>query len=302
MDTLGKMDAKSSQITAGAAAARGSLAGALQSLVVHVDAGPYAEARLRIAHSVAQRHDAAVTAVYAAIPAAGRLPITIEGAAIGPVYTLLADIDRTRREDARARFEVVRAASSAPLAWEEASDTAPLWSFARRALVADLMVLGQHDSGAPDVGVPADFVESVVIQSGTPALVLPYAPAPSTLGTCALVAWKESAASARALRAALPMLQFANEVHVVCWQEGDDESEPNAVAAFLRRHGIACRTHRSKAKSLDVGEMLLSKAADVSADLLVMGCYGHSRARELVLGGVTRTVLRSTPLPVLMSH
>jgi nucleotide-binding universal stress UspA family protein len=296
MDTLARTDAKRSPM---ASAAR---TGALQALVVHVDAGPHAEARLRFAGALAQRHDAAVTAVYAAASAA-QLPISIEGAAIGPVYELLADVDRTRREEAMARFEAVRAASLAPLAWEEANGAAPFWAFSRRALCADLLVLGQHDPAAADVGVPADFVESVLIQSGTPALVLPYVPVRSTFGNCALVSWKESAASARALRAALPMLQHASEVHLVSWvQDGEDASEPNAVAEFLRRHGIASRVHCSTAKSDEVGDLVLSKAADVSADLLVMGCYGHSRARELVLGGVTRTVLHTMTLPVLMAH
>ena len=286
-----------------AASARGSLAGALQSLVVHADAGPHAEMRLRIARSLAQRHDAAMTAVYAATPAAAQLPVTIESAAIGPLYTLLADVDRARREDAKARFEAIRAAAGAPMAWEGAEGLAPFRSFARRALLADLLVLGQHDGGAPDVGVPADFVESVLMQSGTPALVVPYVPVQSTLGTCALIAWKETAASARALRAALPLLEFANEVHVASWHGDDeDETDPDAVAAFLGRHGIASRVRRAPAKGDEVGDRLLSLAAEVSADLLVMGCYGHSRARELVLGGATRTVLRSMTLPVLMAH
>jgi nucleotide-binding universal stress UspA family protein len=304
MDTLARAEARRSPAIADVAAGTELLSlGALRSLVVHMDAGPQAETRLRVARSLAQRYEAAVTAIYTATSAARRLPITLESAAIGRVYTWLAEVDRARREEAMARYETVRAMPGAPLAWEEASGAVPFWSLARRALLADLLVLGQHEPGARDVGVPADFVESVLIQSGTPALVLPYVSAQSTLGTCALVAWKANAASARALRAALPMLQFANEVHVVSWDAGsEDESEPDAAASFLRRHGIASRVHRAKANDVEVGERLLSKAADVDADLLVMGCYGRSRARELVLGGVTRTVLRSMTLPVLMTH
>jgi nucleotide-binding universal stress UspA family protein len=305
MQTLARPAARRSQLAVEteATTARRSLVGALRSLVVHVDAGPHTEARLRIARSLAQRHGAAVTAVYATTPAAARIPMTMESAAIAPLYTLLADMDRARRDDAMARFAAVRAAPGALLSWEEASGFAPFLGFARRALLADLLVLGQHDPGAQDVGVPADFVESVLIQSGTPALVLPYVAVQPTIGTCALVAWKETAASARALRAALPVLQFASEVHLVSWSDGDDDgADPNPAAAFLSRHGIPSRVRRSPAKSDEVGERLLSMAAEVSADLVVMGCHGHSRARELVLGGVTRTVLRSMTLPVLMAH
>ena len=276
--------------------------GALRSLVVHFDAGPRAEARLRVARSLAQRHDATVTAVYAATPAAAQLPISIEGAAIGPAYTFLAELDRQRRDDALARFQAVRAEPGAPVEWQEEGGVTLFRSFARRALHADLLVLGQHEPRAADVGVPADFVESIVIQSGTPALVVPYIPVRKTIGTRVVVAWKETAASARALRAALPMLQLANEVHVVSWREEGDDTDPNAVASYLSRHGVDSRVHDWPEKGGAIGDRLLSLASDVSADLLVMGCYGHSRARELVLGGVTRTLLRSMTLPVLMAH
>jgi nucleotide-binding universal stress UspA family protein len=304
MDTLARTEARRSQAIEDVGPGTGLRSlGSLRSILVHLDAGTHAQTRLRIARSLAQRHDAAVTAVYAAIPAAAQLPISIEGAAIGPAYALLEDVDRARRDAALARFETVRAEPGASLAWREEGGVSPFWSFARSGLYADLLVVGQHEPGAPDFGVPADFVESVIIQSGTPALVLPYIPVQPTFGTRALVAWKETAASARALRAALPLLQLASEVHVVSWYEdSDDETDLQHVASYLSRHGIGSRIHRSQANRVEVGDRLLSKAADVSADLLVMGCYGHSRARELVLGGATRTILRSMTLPVLMAH
>lgn len=304
MDSLARTEVRRPQVIADfeSVTARRSL-GALRSLVVHVDAGAHAGTRLRIARSLAQRHGARMTAVYAATSAAAQLPISIESAAIGPAYTFLADVDRARRDDARARFDAVCAEPGAAIDWQEESSLAVFRGFARRSLHADLLVLGQDDPGAPDVGVPADFVESVIIQSGTPALVLPYIPVRAALGTRVLVAWKETAASARALRAALPMLQLATEVRVVSWHhDGDDEPDLNAVASYLSSHGIASRVQNAPANDTEIGDRLLSTAADVSADLLVMGCYGHSRARELVLGGVTRTLLRSMTLPVLMAH
>ena len=275
----------------------------LQSLLVHVDAGPHAEARIRVARSLADRSGASVTACYAATPLIARMSIGIDGMTAASVFGQLDEIDRSRRNLALARIEQLRTEPGAPLEWQEARGMEPIRSLARRALYADLLVLGQHDPSIEDCGIPADFVESVVIQSGIPALVVPYIRAQQTVGTRVLVAWKETASTARALRAALPLLDRAEEVHVVSWgAEEDSGVGPGAVTAFLQQHGIESRLNFSAEQPSQVGERLLSMAADVSADLLVMGCYGHSRARELVLGGATRSILASMTLPVLMAH
>jgi nucleotide-binding universal stress UspA family protein len=118
-----------------------------------------------------------------------------------------------------------------------------------------------------------------------------------TLGRDVLVAWKPTPEAARAVQAALPLLHAARQVHVAAW--GDD---PREIERLLLLHGIDARYHREPAADAHVGELLLSRAADLSADLLVMGCYGHSRTRELVLGGASRRVLQSMTLPVLMCH
>jgi nucleotide-binding universal stress UspA family protein len=231
------------------------------------------------------------------------LSIGIDGMAGASVFEMLGGIDRSRRDLALTHIEKLRAEPGAPLRWQEAHGVEPIRSLAQRALYADLLVLGQHDPSIEDFGISADFVESVVIQSGCPALVIPYIGAQQTLAKRVLVAWKETASTARALRAALPLLAQAEEVHVVSWGEEEDAGAgPDAVTVFLRQHGIESRLKGSARQPGQVGERLLSMAADVSADLLVMGCYGHSRARELVLGGATRSILASMTLPVLMAH
>jgi nucleotide-binding universal stress UspA family protein len=270
---------------------------ALKSLVVHVDAGTHAEARLRLARRLAQDHGGAVAACYAVTSIVGQLPLEIE-VPVGPaVLGTLDEIDQQRRRVARALVDRVAAEAGPPIAWEEATSADPIASLVRRAYCADLLVLGQRDPGRPAYGVPDDLVESVLIDSGTPALVLPYIDTGRSVGQSVLVAWKASRSSALALRAALPFLTRAAEVRLLSW--GDDTAP--AAQAFLRLHGIDARLETSPETDV-LGDRLLSRAADVGADLLVMGCYGHSRAREFVLGGVTRTILGSMTLPVLMAH
>jgi nucleotide-binding universal stress UspA family protein len=189
--------------------------------------------------------------------------------------------------------------------WEPPTDEQAIPAFTQQAFHADLLVLGQRDPADDDAStVPRDFVEAVIVGSGTPALVVPFGGrSPERLGTV-LVAWQPSRESARALSAALPLLQQAEEVHLVTWMDDADAAREcqQAVVDHLRLHGIDdVDRHRSRVPD-DVGGTLLAAAAGVGADLLVMGCYGRSPARELMLGGATRTVLQQMHLPVLMGR
>jgi nucleotide-binding universal stress UspA family protein len=275
----------------------------LRSLLVHVDAGPHCVTRLRTARQIADAFGATLTAYYAATPLIATSALAGEATAAASIAPLLAEVDRSWRELALSRVEALRAEPGAPVAWQEAQGVDPIGSLARRALYADLLVMGQRSPEISDCGIPGNLVESVLIESGGAALVLPYVQIQQTLGQRILLAWKETPSSARAVRAALPFMQRAREVHVVFWGTGEhDVSAANAITAFLQHHGIQSRLSTTRKAPDEVGECLLSHAADVSADMLVMGCYGHSRARELVLGGATRTILQSMTLPVLMAH
>ena len=275
----------------------------IKTLLLHLDAAPTSIRRLPPALRLARDLDARLQALYAVLPLAMQYPYAL--AAGGDAVAQLADCEAEVRAQAKAAFEsACTAAGASDIAWTQASDD-PVRALARLAFGCDLMVLGQHDPNAPvATGVPADFVASMLVATGKPALVLPYIDIAPDFGKVVLVAWKATPESARALTAALPLLQRARSVHLACWDEADDPTvDPTQSAEqFLQRHGIAAELHREGAPTRDLGEMLLSKAADLQADLLVMGCYGHGRAREWALGGVTRTVLRAMTVPVLMAH
>jgi nucleotide-binding universal stress UspA family protein len=275
---------------------------ALKSILLHMDASPDGADRLRCAMRLARTNAADLTALYAVLPTYLQYPYAM--AISADAASAYQQFDDERAARAKALFGATVGTDASGIRWAEAVGE-PVSAFTRQAFCADLLVLARSEPDeAAKNGVPPDFIESVLIDSGTPALVLPRGPLPATLGRVALVAWKETRESARALRAALPLLQQAEHVEVASW--GDDATlaggGPLNVEQLLRSHGINARIHRHGNESAELGEYLLSLTVDVGADLLVMGCYGHSRARELVLGGATRTVLKSLTLPVLMAH
>ena len=175
----------------------------------------------------------------------------------------------------------------------------------RHARTADLIVAAQRDWHW-SVSVELDVVDRVAVAAGRPVLIVPNEGVCSGIGSSVVVAWNGRREATRAAFDALPLLQQAKEVKVLVVDplaEGDpSEALPAAdLCAALARHGITCEAVAA-ASDGNVGATLLSRAIEYRADLLVMGCYGHSRLSELVFGGATRHILRHMTIPVLMSH
>jgi nucleotide-binding universal stress UspA family protein len=150
------------------------------------------------------------------------------------------------------------------------------------------------------------YAEAVIFGSGKPTLILPQSPRsrPFKLGTVA-VAWDFSRAAARAVSDALPLLEKAKQVRVVTVLNEkllDTKHSAEELSKNLSRHGIDVVLDRVDAKGRPIGKVLEAYVASHAADLLVMGAYGHSRLRELVLGGATKSLLSKPPLPILYSH
>jgi nucleotide-binding universal stress UspA family protein len=151
-----------------------------------------------------------------------------------------------------------------------------------------------------------DFPQYVVINSGRPVLIVPYSGKFENIGNRVLIAWDASMAATRTVTNALPLLKRAQIVEVALF---NPESQPQVhgalpgsdVAIYLARHGIKVEVLQ-RTTDADIGTALLALATELDSDLLVMGGYGHSRFREILLGGVTRTVLEAMTIPVLMSH
>lgn len=172
----------------------------------------------------------------------------------------------------------------------------------RLARCFDVTILEQLNPERPDT---SNIIEAVLLGSGRPVLIVPYIPVPLQLRTV-LVAWDEGRPAARAIADALPLLQMADLVEVVTVSDshprGGSHLSAEIMARHLARHEIKTDIKMLTSGDVDIANTLVSYAADKSADLIVMGAYGHSRLREIVLGGTTRSILASMTVPVLMVH
>jgi nucleotide-binding universal stress UspA family protein len=274
----------------------------LKTIAIHLDSTLRSAARLRVARELAATHEAQATAVYAVVSTVLSQPfVQLDGAA--NALALLEKIDADRLAVARELFEVEQRGQRA-VAWVQVTELPLAASMAARTGACDLLVLGQHDREDPLAsGVPADFVQTLLIDGGRPAIVVPHTGSFSGRFAGLLVAWKRTREAARALHAALPLLQRAERIHVCCAAEDLDREDRLGLWAWLQAQGLGQRVqHHAAPGDRNPGDQLLSMASAVDADLLVMGCYGHSRTRELILGGATRTVLQNMTVPVLFAH
>ena len=275
-----------------------------KTILVHLDVGVRAGARLELACRVAQRFDAHLVGLHALT--AIRLP-GYAAAMTGQSEQLAALQSRTAaelRERSEALFRERTAAVGLARAEFRATHIDAAQALPLHASYADLVVAGQPDD-ADASGVEPDFLERLLLAAGRPVLAVPYAGSFADVGKRVLVAWNASREATRALTDAIPLLREAEAVHVIAFEPaGAAHGEvPGAdIGLYLARHGIKVTVSQQSAPDVDVGNQLLSRAADLDADLIVMGAWGHSRLQELVMGGVTQTILQSMTVPVLMSH
>lgn len=278
-----------------------------RSLLVHLDGEPQAAERVRQAIALAQAMDCHLVG----LAPTGQLgmPVAPELApSLGQFSALAWELLLEQAQQAAGRFRAACAAAGLRSceALTDSADAAA--SLARHAHCSDLVLLSQPDPGRPGHGLQRATLEQVLLHSARPSLILPYArPAEGlgSLGRHALVAWDDSREAARAVSDALPLLRRAESVQVLSWRTSLDlESMAPRLAAlqqWLAWQGVAAET-REEVSSIGVAEALLSRAADLGSDLIVMGAYGHARWTERVLGGATRGLLEAMTVPVLMSH
>jgi nucleotide-binding universal stress UspA family protein len=227
-------------------------------------------------------------------------------------YGIPADVIEIQRsenekaaKDAVARFE--DAARRSGISGEARIVDSPVASapgtFASIARRFDLSVITQARPDQPTLD--RLMVEASLFDSGRPVLIVPYIQRAALKLDHVLVGWDGSRSAARAIADAMPLLVRAKavEVLIVAGEAAKSDEIPGAdIAHHLARHGAKVDVNRMVSIEIDVASTILSHAADASADLLVMGGYGHSRLREFVLGGATRGILNSMTIPTLMSH
>ncbi len=175
--------------------------------------------------------------------------------------------------------------------------------FGRIARRFDLCVVAQPESEG--AAVAKMIVEGALFDSGRPVIVVPYIQTAPFKVDRIMICWDGSRPAVRAVADAMPLLALAERTEVVIVADKtkkEDELDGIDIGQHLARHGVDATINRIIRNEIDIAEVLLSHAADSGADMIVMGGYGHSRLREFLLGGVTRSMLGSMTVPVLMAH
>ena len=282
----------------------------LKDLLVHLDGTRGHEARLQIAVELARRHAAHLTGAFVIEPVSLGGFFSPGGADLAQAEILQAIQDqheKSRRALAdrlgtlfRTRIDDAGVLGEWRIAHGDPGERVSL-----HARYADLAIVGQSDPDAPSFG--SAVAEAALLESGRPLLVVPYIGAAPAVGHCVLMAWNASREAARAANDALPLIAAGGRVTVLAINpsggvRGEGELPAADMAHHLARHGITAEAAHTVADDVAVGDLILSRAADIGADLIVMGGYGHSRAREFVLGGATRALLGHMTVPVLLSH
>lgn len=272
-----------------------------KTILVHIDDSGCSEARTAFALDLALKHNAHVIGLYVVCQDLFRPLLERD---VGLSLAKLEALGAERMQRACDQFTAAAQRAGCPFEWRAPAGPA-VEATVLYARHADLVVLGQQDPDDQTSFIARDFVEDVVMNSGRPVLVLPYAGHAPSFGRNIMVAWDGGRESARALADALPVLKRATFVAVSVVEKHPNRDTPAGfdVAGYLERHGIrAAFASIPRVSGSGTGATLLNRLTDTHADLLVMGAYGHARAMEHVLGGVTRTLLETMTVPVLMSH
>jgi nucleotide-binding universal stress UspA family protein len=284
----------------------------LRDMVVLLDGSPRDDAKLAVAVSLARQHDAHLTGLC---PLELLLPADMSFALGGyPDLWALPEFAKQIESQSRAKAGTIEGRFRELLRREgltgdwlfEAGPLVP--AVTQRVQATDLIVVGQADPENPLPAAARALVEDILMTAGRPLLLIPYAGHFNQIGANVLVGWTPTRESARAVHDALPLLAPSAKVTVLTVETSrpgrDEDALPTAdVAEHLARHHLSVSAARTVVSDgLSPADVLLDYASDISADLLVVGGYGHSRTREMVMGGVTRDLLRHMTLPVLMSH
>ena len=273
----------------------------IRSILVEIDRDARNPERLTLAVNLAERHGAHLTGLFAYAGLSGTYPYA-QGRIALEMLRRYAQTPQEASDKLRAEFE--HRADSAGLSheWRMQEEEGAHSILATQARYADVVVVSQAAPGSPASGHGYGLAEDVVVASGSPTIVVPYAGTFDKTVDKVMIAWNGSRESSRAVRDALPILRAVDEV-IVFSVNPDHDHQPGAeIANHLARHGIRTDVRHTIASDIEVGDAILNAVSDGAVDLLVMGAYGHARVREFVFGGATRHILRHMTAPTLLTH
>jgi nucleotide-binding universal stress UspA family protein len=278
-----------------------------KTVLVHVDNSANAQLRYALAAAIAKSQDAHLLGV-AATGVSRFIQTPVSGDSDpDTVKYLVAPVERFRQKAKDALQGFSSFVITRDVKHEEVLvDDEPYDALKLLSRYSDLIVVSQSSVNDPAMTNMLDFPEYIALNSGRPVLIVPHEGQVKDKIERVLIAWDASLSAARAIADAIPLLKNAAQVTVAILNPA---SKPDVVsqlpgadiALYLGRHGINVEVTQEKT-NLDLGDALLRMASEKHSDLIVMGCYGHTRFREILLGGVTRTMLEKASIPVLVAH
>lgn len=275
----------------------------IKNILVHVDHSKACSHRVKAAIELAKQYGARLSALF--VVPDYFMPAYVEAQVSADVIAEMNDQARKQAEEAmeNVRQQVTSSGLSLDAYVEDGNLINILNDYAR---YTDLLILGQSEPEDPD-NVSDSLADHLVIEGGSPCLVIPYIGCRKTLGKRILLAWNESRESSRALKDSLPLLQQAQIVSVLfikpkSHDEAQTRQQEKALLTYLSDHDIEGEINLCIDSQHNTGDIMLAEAIDNDIDLIVMGAYGHSRLREIVLGGATRQLFQQMTVPVFVSH
>lgn len=272
-----------------------------KTILLHLANDASHMARIEAAVDLAERFRAHVRALYIANPVS--MPAEIEGRGASQVFIEEAT------ERARATAETVKVELKARMDakklsfewWSAEGDHLDL--LAEHALYVDLAIVSHSRAELIEDRIVFHVPEHLPLVVGCPVVILPAEGFRAAIGRHVMIAWKPCIEAARAVNLALPLLKQAEKTTILSILAEPQTPSPAAqLGVMLGRHGIKPAIITDTSGAQYPGEAILVHARDMQADALVMGAYGHSRLREMVLGGVTRHVLMNAKIPMLLAH
>jgi nucleotide-binding universal stress UspA family protein len=283
---------------------------ALKDILVHLDGSARSAARLALALELAARNEAHLTGLFALNLPVPNLYVSNTAYDFRAFSQIMDQMRAEGREAALKleesfREEVSRKGVTAE--WRLIEEQDAVQALVGHARYADLVIVGQADPDDPPPHNMPHMAEAAILGTGRPVLVVPYVGDFDRLGRNILVGWKSGREAARAVNDAMPLLLAADSVTILAIDPAHGISGEGDVPALdltghLGRHGVKAIAAHTIAAGVSEGDVLLNYASDNGADLIVCGAYGHSRTREFVFGGVTRSLLVEMTVPVLFSH
>jgi nucleotide-binding universal stress UspA family protein len=279
---------------------------AYQTILAHLSNRSATSAVLAASEILAKRHAAHLVGLHVKPP----LDLFVNAEVPVPINVTreLAEHQRECESTIRKLFEQRSKSRSHVSEWRsvDAGLMPIVDALVEQGNTSDLMVICQNE-GAAVGSYFRNIPEHVLMACGRPVLVVPFGEPVISIGERIFVAWDGRRESTRAVFGALPMLRRASLVHLHrVIQPHEDRHQiariSDEMANTLARHGVVVEVFHSDAKNAEVADELLNFANNMDADVIVMGCYGHSPLREFFLGGTTRSILADSTLPLLMSN